>query len=167
MEKQKLKYRERGAVHRQLLSLCTEVNDLLNYYAGFIDGEAYIGIKKTPIKGRAKSPSYSERISVAGVSKLSIQGLQELWPGSFQYHKPGKNSRQGYWSWELTDKKAREFLKIIHPYLKIKALDAAIVLALSRSKENNGRKEISTEINKLRDDLYTVLKVHRKMAWSK
>lgn len=139
----------------------------LNYYAGFIDGEGHIGIKKESIRGRSKLATYTERVSVAGVSKLLIETFQLIWPGYFYYHKPGRNSRAGYWSWEVTGKKAREFLKIIRPYLLIKGFDADIVLALGKNKEKNNRRKIEFQDRQLREDLYQVLKAHRRILWEK
>lgn len=135
------------------------------YLAGFMDGEGHIGIKKEAPRGRAKLPTYTERVSVAGTNKQSIELFHHLWPGHLYYHKPGKNSKAGYWSWEVTGKKAREFLGDIKPYLRIKGLDAEVVLALGRNKAKTNGREISVEDRSLRNDLYKVLKAKRRILW--
>ena len=143
-------------------SSCPEMREILSYYAGFIDGEGYIGIKKHhPPKSKEKgfSPTYSERISVAGISEASIFAFNDLMLGCMHFHKPTKLSKRGYWSWEITDSKAREFLTMIYPYLRLKALDAALVLALGKNKKSNNRKRIKPIDLKLREDLYNLLKI--------
>lgn len=141
--------------------------ELLQYYAGFIDGEAYIGIKKESLRGRSKNPGYSEKVSVAGTNEMVIKSFNELWPGTLHYHRPGKNSRSPYWSWELSNKKAREFLKLIRPYLRVKGLDADIVLALGREKEKTKSRFLTSGDISIRNDLYSVLKAHRRILWVK
>jgi hypothetical protein len=138
-----------------------------SYLGGFMDGEGHIGIKKEAPRGRAILPTYTERASVAGTNKLSIEVFNQYWPGHFYYHKPGKSSKAGCWSWEVTGKKARDFLEIIKPYLFVKRLDADIVLALGKNKAKTHGGKISNEDRKLRDDLYQVLKAKRRLLWSK
>jgi hypothetical protein len=139
--------------------MITEQLEMLLYTAGFVDGEGYIGIKKDcKNKDKGFSPTYSERVSVAGVNKLSIESLNDLVRGSFSYHKPKNNKSRGYWMWEVTNNKARKFLRIIFPYLKVKQLDAKLVLALGKNKTKTNRKRISLEDLQLRENLYILLK---------
>ncbi|KKR30745.1 MAG: hypothetical protein UT62_C0008G0020 [Parcubacteria group bacterium GW2011_GWC1_39_8] len=139
----------------------TEMDVILSYYAGFVDGEGYIGIKKyiRKDKGSEKfSPSYSERVSIGGINELSIKAFNDLVIGNIHYKKPSKLNERGFWNWEVSENKARIFLKMILPYLKIKRLDAELVLALGKNKLKNKSKPVSKEDNELRESLYILLK---------
>lgn len=127
------------------------------YYGAFVDAEGHIGIKKVHCR-KQYSPTYSERVSVASTNRLIIQSFNDIVVGSIHIHKGSKLSNRKYWSWEVTDAKAREFLQIISPYLKIKNLQADIVLALGRNKEKNCRKKLSSKDLELRENLYILLK---------
>lgn len=141
----------------------TEKDVILSYYAGFIDGEGYIGIKKYIRKNKGSekfSPIYSEKVSVGGVNELSIKSFNDIMVGNIYYKKASNLTNQrGFWNWEVSDKKAREFLKMIYPYLRIKKLDADIVLALESIKDKNKRKRLSSKELELRENLYNLLKV--------
>jgi hypothetical protein len=70
--------------------------EMLAYLAGYIDGEGYIGIRKDVIKGRSKSPIFSERLSVASVNKASIENLREFFSnGAIYFHVAHKDSQRG------------------------------------------------------------------------
>lgn len=140
----------------------TDLECILSYYAGFIDGEGYIGIKKYKGK-KGVNATYSERISVGSNNKNAVLGLNDMVQGHIYKHKPSKLSNNVFWSWELTDKKARDFIKTIRPYLRVKHLEASIVVALGNLKAKNGRKTLSKEDVKLREKLYLILKLlHHK-----
>jgi len=133
---------------------------ILAYYAGFVDGEGYIGIKKDcKDKKRGYSCIYSEKVSVACNSELIIRSFNDIVVGGIYKHKPSKLSKHPYWSWEVSNEKARTFLKLIHPYLKIKKLEADLVLALGKNKERNKkRNRVTPKDLEIRDNLYTLIK---------
>lgn len=136
------------------------IDTYLSYYGAYIDGEGHIGIKKLHSKKareRGFSPIYSERVSVASTNELIIRSFNDIVIGHIYCHKSKSGARE-YWSWEVTDKKAVTFLKIIEPYLKTKTLQAKVVLALTKLKEKNKRKKITPQDLKLREDLYKVLR---------
>lgn len=133
----------------------------LTYYAAFIDGEGHIGIKKYR-DNRMSCPMYSERVSVAGTCERIIRSFDDLIAGHIYYHKGSNLSNRGYWSWEVTDDKARRFLKMIRPYLRVKGLQADVVLALGKTKDGSRRK-VSPETLHLRESLYKVSKGLHKL----
>lgn len=136
----------------------------LAYYAAYIDGEGHIGIKKYDRwKDKGFSPTYSERVSVASTNKMIIESFNDIVKGHIYLHKGSKLSTRGYWSWEVTDRNACYFLKQIRPYLKVKGLQADILLALGRNKEKNKRKRISDKDLKLREDFYIITKLLHKI----
>lgn len=135
----------------------------LAYIAGFIDGEGYIGIKKY-IRRADKQwcPMYSERITVGGINKKSIEDLDDIVGGYIYFHKASKLSSKGYWSWEVTESNARKFLKMIYPYLKIKRPEADILIKLGENKLKTNKHKISEEDMKLREELYlSIKKIHK------
>lgn len=139
--------------------LNTSVVDVyLSYYGAYIDGEGHIGIKKLPPRSKGFSPDYTERVSVASVNELIIRSFNDIVVGHIYYHESKNKKHQGYWSWEVTNKRAREFLKIIIPYLKIKQLQAKIVLALGKNKESTNSRKLTPKDLELREGLYIILK---------
>lgn len=134
-------------------------NERLAYIAGFVDGEGYIGIKKY-IRNTDKKwcPMYSEKISVAGINEKSIRQFDDFVKGYIYFHKPSKLSNRGYWSWEVTENKARDFLKLIYSYLIIKKPEAEKIMLLSENKKKTNRAKISLEDTKLREKLYQQIK---------
>jgi hypothetical protein len=138
---------------------CMTMKETLAYVAGFIDGEGYLGIKKYdrhPEKGFC--PTYSERISVAGVNEQSIRDFNKIVPGHIYLHKPSKLSKRGYWSWEVTESKARIFLQKIYPYLKVKKPEAELIIKLSENKLKTKSAKISSDDRDLRERLYLSIK---------
>lgn len=133
----------------------------LAYFAGFVDGEGYIGIKKY-IRNKKYAPMYSERISVGGLCERAIKSFNDLVQGYIYYHKPNKKSPNGFWTWEVTEDNARRFLTMILPYLRIKQLEAKIVLALGKNKLKTQRKKIGESDIKLRESLYIITKMLHK-----
>jgi len=131
----------------------------LAYIAGFIDGEGYIGIKKY-IRNSTKTwcPMYSEKISVAGTCEPVIKSFDTIIKGYINFHKHSKLSKRGYWSWEVTENKARLFLQMIYPYLKVKKLEADILLLLGKNKKKTKSNTIKEEDRMLREKLYLQIK---------
>jgi hypothetical protein len=129
------------------------------YIAGFVDGEGYIGIKKH-IRDKTKnwSPMYSEKVEVAGIDKKSILFLNKFVKGYIYSHKASKLSKRGYWSWSVSENKARTFLELIKPYLRIKNKEADIVLKLSVNKRTTRSRKISDFDVKYREGLYWKIK---------
>jgi hypothetical protein len=60
---------------------------------------------------------------------------------------------------EVTDNKARVFLKMILPFLRLKRLDANLVLALGKNKLENKKQRISNKDLEYRENLYKLLKL--------
>lgn len=132
--------------------------EMLAYMAGLIDGEGYIGIKKDLIKGRAKNPAYYERMSIANLNKPMIDMFFNLFScGNIQLHKPSKISKRGYWSWEITNRKATVVIQQLYPYLMVKKPEADLVLKLSKNKEKKYFL-LPEEIVKYRESLYQDIK---------
>ena len=108
----------------------------LAYIAGLVDGEAYIGIKKTHRKD-CVSPIYHERIQIRMINENAIHFIQEVLGGNYyQELSPYSKSGRPLYCYQATDKLACEILLKITPYLKVKKESAKIVLQLRDSKND-------------------------------
>jgi hypothetical protein len=116
-------------------------NELIAYLAGIIDGEGYVGIKRTKAykcQGR-KTPGFSARIQVRMVDEEPIRLLAETLGGWYYPEKP--HSRQGrpLFCWQLGHAKAEDALRMLLPYLRVKKRQARKLLTLRRLKKRSAR----------------------------
>ncbi len=143
-------------------------NETLAYFAGIIDGEGYIGIKKqlpttnsggkSKRRGKAINPCYYERISVAGTDKCMINRIVETFKvGKVYFHKHSKLSKRGYWSWDVTNKLAVSVIEQVYPYLRVKKPEADLVIKLRKSK-NTVYRTLPPGIVAEREKLYQSIK---------
>jgi hypothetical protein len=107
----------------------------LAYLAGLIDGEGYIGIKRTHRKD-AMSPIYHERIQVRMVMEGSIKHLTRTLGGAYYCEKARVKNGRPLFCWQASDALAASILTQLLPYLIIKNASAKTVLRLRRSKED-------------------------------
>jgi len=111
----------------------------LAYLAGLIDGEGYIGIKRSkPYAPNGElSVKYHARIQVRMVEEAGIKLLQETLGGSY-YREKGhcKNGRLLY-CYQASDKLAVMIIKSLLPYLRIKNRQSELVIELGKLKENS------------------------------
>lgn len=113
----------------------------LAYIAGLIDGEGYIGIKKSPpYKCQGKvSPSYHARIQIRMVNEAAIKFISETLGGWYYKEKPSVTNGRPLFCYQASDKSAEVILKTIRPHLRVKDKSADTVLAL-RALQANSRK---------------------------
>lgn len=97
------------------------------YWAGFIDGEGCISIKKNkPTKARY-NPQYTLRVSIGNTDSTNNRELKKL-GASIITHRPRKENWKISYYAEFTAKNARAFLQEIYPFLRLKAKQAALAL---------------------------------------
>lgn len=111
------------------------------YLAGLIDGEGYIGIKKSAAyacQGLA-TPGYHARIQVRMVNEEAIRFLSESLGGWYYREKPHCNNGRPLYCYQSSDKAAETTLRLILPYLRVKRASAETVLEL-RDLQSEGRK---------------------------
>lgn len=116
----------------------------LAYLAGLVDGEGYVGIKKslTGVRsGKQKSPSYHERIQIRMVDEAGIKLFTKVFGGNYYKEKPHSNSGRLLYCFQISDLSASKALKILLPFLVIKGNQAKLVLALRKSKESKLAKQ--------------------------
>lgn len=139
------------------------MSEILAYLAGIVDGEGYIGIKKTKPhteKNGAKSPSYHERIQIRMTDEDAIRLLAETLGGWYYKEKPGHHqSRLPLYCYAVSDKKASEIINKLLPWLRVKKRDALLVLELrarknANPKHGNGFGRMTDEELEAREQLY-------------
>ena len=97
------------------------------YLAGLIDGESYIGIKRTKSKHQV-SMLYQERIQIRMVDPEGLDLMKEVFGGSYYKEKPSKEGRRPLYCYQASDKQAAKILVAVLPYLRIKKRVAEAVL---------------------------------------
>src|SRR3990167_6987924 len=105
------------------------------YLAGLVDGEGYIGIKKTR-SPHSVSPLYHERIQVRMVHEGSIKFLADTLGGKYYVEKPRSAQGRPLFFWQASDALACRILETLLPFLIIKRESALTVLALRVSKSD-------------------------------
>jgi hypothetical protein len=118
-------------------------NARIIWAAGFFDGEGCVQIKlrKTP------TPCHFVRLSVNQVNPEPLLILKQLFGGTISFHsKSGVNDRsRDIWSWQIGSQKAVDALKLMHPYLIVKAGESDIAIKFQSTVCYRG-KEIPEEI---------------------
>jgi len=126
----------------------------LAYIAGLMDGEAYIGIKKShPYKnltGRV-NPGYHERIQIRMVDEAAILFIAKTMGGWHFREKAHCNNGRPLYCYEASDQKATNILKQLLPYLRVKKESAKTTLKLRGLKNKQGHgEEIVIQTNQTR-----------------
>ena len=100
----------------------------LAYLAGLVDGEGYIGIKKSSQKDMV-SPAFSARIQIRMVNEPAISFLAKILGGN--YYKESAHVAKGrpLYCYQASNKKAENVLKSLLPYLRVKKEVATVVLS--------------------------------------
>ena len=139
--------------HNQYDSMCDNA-----YFAGLIDGEATVYVKKSTYRLRKEkyhdcvNPSYSPTIKVKMVNKEALQKLKETFGGSFYQERRTYPSRTGFksnkvlWSWSVSDNNAINVCLAILPHSIVKKENIKNLLNLSalrkeahKKRESNGK----------------------------
>lgn len=102
----------------------------LAYIAGLLDGEAYIGIKRTNPAGGRTNPGYHARIQVRMVDEPAIAFLAEKLGGWYYKEKPSAAKGRPLYCWQAQDKAAEAVLRAVLPFLRVKRDPALAVLEL-------------------------------------
>lgn len=126
----------------------------LAYLAGLIDGEGYVGIKKTSPKNCA-GPRYMERVQVRMVHEPAIRLLAETLGGNYYREKAHANNGKPLYCYQASDAKACVVLQRLLPYLLVKRESAMNVLALrARKQERRWWRTMPDDERAAREALY-------------
>jgi hypothetical protein len=96
------------------------------YFAGIIDGEGCISIRKSECNKFERSPRYAARITVGNTSRHLIEQIFLLFGGSVAY-RFGTTKKRPCWLWSLQSRKAREVIRVVRPYLVVKVEQADLL----------------------------------------
>lgn len=109
------------------------------YIAGIVDGEGYIGIKKTSAykcQDRVNN-GYHARIQIRMVDEQAIKFISETLGGWYHKEKQMVRQRRPLYCFYASDKAAEIVLKTILPFLRVKKKSAETVLALRRIQSDS------------------------------
>lgn len=119
----------------------------LAYLAGIIDADGTIGIKKNSYAMRVvkdcEQATYSERVCVRQVEPEAVNLLHRLFGGSHRIDDPNAKRGKPLFSWQVTDIKAANLLRLLLPYFRIKKKQAENCLDLRSLKEQSKRLRVA------------------------
>ncbi|MCK4821622.1 hypothetical protein KA005_38005 [bacterium] len=118
----------------------------LAYLAGAMDSDGYFTIKRNTyyqrkIKGHY-SASYSEKIGLKQVTPIVPVLLKATFGGCCLFEKKQGNSKN-LWSFTCENIKAKNAIKSLFPFLKIKKLQANLILEFGRWKRHKPTRQLS------------------------
>jgi hypothetical protein len=123
------------------------------YFAGFFDGEGYVGLLK---RTRGKYIEHFIQLSIGQKDGKVMDWVKENFGGHLHLVK-----RDGSYYWIASNKSAYRILKRITPYLKYKRPQAE--LAIRFIEERPKVRQISKEEMARRDDIYARLKSEKRV----
>lgn len=109
---------------------------ILAYLAGIVDGEGYIGIKRSATPKHQVSPRFCERIQVRMIHEDSIKLLHETLGGNYYRERMGQRRGRPLFCWQASDAQAANVLTALLPYLRIKRENAMAALEMRKSKSD-------------------------------
>ena len=111
----------------------------LAYCAGIVDGEGYLGIKRSKAYKcqDRQTEGYHACIQVRMVDEPAIRFVSETMGGWYYKEKPHANNGRRLYCWQVTDKSAEMIIRRLLPYLKVKQQQGQLVLSL-RALQSSG-----------------------------
>ena len=141
------------------------------YLAGFVDGEAYLGIRKHSNKQSRTGYYYNICIKIAQKTSASaiLYEFQKMFNGDISHREHTGNQNQST-MWEISGiKRVSKFIDELFKYLIVKKPQAEILKEYIKLGNANSNVERSTYIMKKRAELYKeiILLNHRGLAETK
>lgn len=101
------------------------------YVAGLFDGEGYVDIYSASTSKASKSPSLMLRLIISQKDGSIMNWLDKNFGGHVRMER-----RKGSWiyRWDIRSQKAKDFLLLILPYLKIKRAQAEMAIEFEEVK---------------------------------
>jgi len=113
----------------------------LAYIAGIVDGEGYVGIKRSKpyeCQGRT-TPGYHPRIQVRMVDEPAIRFLARSLGGWYYKEKPHCNNGRPLYCYQASDRSALRILGYLRPFLKVKRRQASLLFRLAYVRRHKRR----------------------------
>jgi hypothetical protein len=103
----------------------------LAYLAGIVDGEGYVGLKRSQAYGcqGRRTPGFHERLQVRMVDEPAIKMLADTLGGWYYKEKPNAAKGRPLYCYQASDLAACVVLRKLLPFLSVKARQAKAVLA--------------------------------------
>ena len=115
-----------------------ESNTELAYLAGLFDGEGCISILKEKDQRGFKSYRYRLRIQITNTNKSVMDWLNERFNFYITERKDLKKNWKRCWVGVRHDRKARNLLVEMLPYLKVKKDEALLAIEFQKHKDTVG-----------------------------
>ena len=135
---------------------------LLAYTAGIFDGEGCIGIYRHKDKRLRKGFNYFLCVSIWSTNQWLIQWLKMNYGGCTllrpKFSEEAYTSKKPIWKWQLTARKAREFLELILPYLYLKRPEAELAISFQKANSKRRKSEESLVLIEAQQILMTKMK---------
>ncbi len=110
----------------------------LAYTAGIMDGEGSIGIAKHQSKSCKRGYTLELCVQVTSSDEWLCQWLKFGYGGSLSHSI--NNAGNPMWHWIIAARKASVFLKLMHPFLKLKKPQAELAILFQDAKRYGGHK---------------------------
>lgn len=110
----------------------------LAYIAGVIDSDGYIGIvKQSETRRKNLTKNFRPTITITQSQPEAINFIRKYFNGGFGTTKQSKNIYRDLYRWDICNRKdIRIFLEAILPYLKIKKVQAKMVIEYCNIRES-------------------------------
>jgi hypothetical protein len=141
-------------IHKQIMRLDDMTVNVLSaedaaYIAGFLDGEGCICLTKNH-KNDGKTPSYSINVRISNNCLEALDWVKNV--VGYGIVCPKSNKKCG--DWALRNSRTSDFLKQLHPYLKIKKLQAEVAMEYAKTLIHEGyRTKLPEKVVAKREEL--------------
>lgn len=116
------------------------------YIAGLIDGEGYIGIKRTKtLRNGRVNPQYQERIQIRMVDEPAIKFITDMLGGYYYAEKPHSKGRKLY-CYSASDRIAINIINTILPYLRVKRNVSLCVLEFNKFRSTPDKRPVKIKM---------------------
>ena len=102
------------------------------YFAGFFDGEGYVGIQRCSSKTAKKGYRNILVVSLTNTNPKPVNLACKIYGGRIDQYTPKKGKKLAY-QWRIWSKKAAVFLLDVLPYTLVKKEQVEIALSFQRS----------------------------------
>jgi LAGLIDADG DNA endonuclease family protein len=126
----------------------------LEYIAGFFDGEGSIGLYPERCKRKyGIYRHYRFSVSLGNSDPIVPLYLKARFGGSVHHYERSKKmkNRQDAWLWNMSSKRAAEFLRAILPFLVVKKAQAEVVLEYYAQRPRPGHKYVDRQFRGMED----------------
>lgn len=111
----------------------------LAYTAGIIDGEGCISIIKNSRASDKLGYHFYLVVSVVNTNQWLINWLQMQYGGRIAFRNKVDRNHKNSWSWQMEAGRARDFLKLVLPYLNLKHPQAEVAINFQATRILAGR----------------------------